>query len=321
MNSIKKSYRHVVLRIIHENRIFLFTLFFGIFICLICPMFATQNNFVNLAMSVAVPGIVACGVLMLIVTGHFDLSVGAIVALAGVVSAKLDISGFSLPIVFFIVLVLGASIGGANAIVVTCFKVNSLVATLAMMFILRGIILLYTNEQTIWGMSKFFLWLGQGSIRPLPVLFVYFLLIAVLSYVILQKTVFGRHLYIIGADHRSAFLSGVRVKFSVALTYIYIGIISAFAGIVYAARYSAASPTAARGMELTVIAAIIIGGANIFGGTGTVVRTFLGVILIEMIFNGLNLLNVDPNYALIIQGLIIVFAVAYDVTSKTLRHE
>lgn len=312
----RKSYWYAVSRITNENRIFLFILLLGIFVWQTCPIFATQLNSIHVSRDVAEPGMVACACLMLMVTGYFDLSVGANVALAGAVAAKLSVSGFPMLTVFFIVLLLGAAVGVANAIIVLCFKINSIVATLSMMSILRGIILLYTNKRIIVGMPKSFLWLGQGSVGPLEFLFLSLLLVAVLSYVILQKSVFGRHLYIIGAKRQSAFLSGIRTNFSVALVYIYVGLICAFVGIIYAARHGAAMPTALVGMELTVIAAIIVGGARLLGGQGTVVKTLAGVVLMELIFNAINLNNIQPGYSQVIQGLIIVFAVTYTVIAK-----
>jgi len=317
--TITRSYWDVMWKTVNENRIFLFSVFFGIFIWSLAPVFLSQLNLRNVAKDVAVPGMVACGVLMLMVSRHFDLSVGSAVALSGAISAQLSVNGFPLPVILPIILLFGASIGLANAVVVRGFKVNSLVATLSMMFILDGIILLYTKEHTIFGMSKSYLWLGQGSIGPLPVSLFFLVFVAVLSYLVLHRSLLGRHLYIIGANPQSAFLSGIKTNFSVAVIYVYVGVISGFAGVVYAAQYSAASPLAGRGMELRVIAAIVAGGANLYGGTGRVARTMAGVVLMEMIFNGLTLLNVDPNYSLIVQGLIIATAVAYDVLSKKIR--
>lgn len=298
---------------LNENRIFLFVIFVFIFMSIFNKAFLTSYNLGNLAKDVVATGILACGVLMLMVSGNFDLSVGAVLALAGAISAKLSVAGYSLQIIVLIIILFGVIIGLVNGFIVCYLKVNSLICTLSMMFILRSILLLYIKEVIISGMSDEYIWLGQGFVGPVPVEFIMLILVAVFSYFFLQKSVLGRHLYIIGSSEKSAFLSGININFSVMVIFIIVGVLSALAGIIYTAHYNAAVYTAANGMEIAVVASIVVGGANLFGGKGTVLRTIAGVFLLEMIFNALALSNADPNYVPIIRGFVIIIAVAFDV--------
>jgi len=307
---------HLALRIINENRIFLIIVLFGIIMRFITPTFTTKQNILYILQDIAVPGIIACGCLMLMIGGYFDLSVGANVALTGAIVAKMSIHGVSIPVVLLAVLLFGATVGVVNAIVVIYFKVNSIVATLSMMSILRGILLLYTKETIITGIPDSFLWFGLGSIGFLPVLDIFFILVACLCYAVLQRSVFGRHIYALGSNRKSAFLTGIKVDSTLAKVYIYEGLLTSFAGFLFVTKYSAALPTAAMGLEITIIAAIIVGGARLFGGKGTILNTVGGVVLMEMIFNAINLMNVNLNWRFIIQGLIIIFAVTYTVIFK-----
>jgi len=315
----QEKIKEKVIRNLNENRIFLFLLFIFIFMSIFSKAFSTLYNLTNLIKDISVPGILACSVLMLIVSGHFDLSVGAVLALAGAISAQLSVNGYSLPIVFLITILFGAIIGLINGVIVRYLKVNSLIATLSMMFILRGILLVFTGGFHIYGMSDSYLWFGNSSVGPIPIQFIILIVIAIFIYLLLQRSILGRHLYVIGSNKKSAFLSGINVNFNVTIIFIIVGVLSAFSGIVYSAYYTAASSIAATGMEITVIASIIVGGANLFGGKGTVIRTIAGVLLLEVIFNALGLLNADPNYTQIIQGFIIIIAVAIDILANKKR--
>ncbi len=316
---VQEKIREKVIRNINENRIFLLILFIFLVMGIFRRVFFSPYNLGNLIKDISVPGILACGVLMLIVSGHFDLSVGAVLALAGAISAQLSVNGYSLPLIFLITILFGAMIGLINGIMVTYLRVNSLIATLSMMFILRGILLLFTGGQHVSGMSDSYIWFGNSFVGPIPIQFIILIVIAIFIYLLLQKSIFGRHLYVIGSSKKSAFLSGIKVNFNVTIIFILVGALSAFSGIIYAAHYSAASSIAALGMEITVIAAIIVGGANLFGGKGTVIRTIAGVFLMEVIFNALGLFDANPNYTQIIQGFIIIFAVAIDILASRNR--
>jgi ribose/xylose/arabinose/galactoside ABC-type transport system permease subunit len=309
----QEKIKESVIRNINENRIFLFVLLIFIFMSAYSKAFITPYNLKNLIKDISVPGILACSVLMLIVSGHFDLSVGAVLALAGAISAQLSVNGFSLSVVFLITILFGALVGLINGVMVCYLKVNSLIATLSMMFILRGILLVFTGGFHIYGMSDSYLWFGHSSVGPLPIQFFILIVIAIFIHLFLHKSVMGRHLYVIGSSKKSAFLSGINVNSNVTIIFIIVGVLSAFAGIIYSAYYTAASSIAAMGMEITVIASIIVGGANLLGGKGTVIRTIAGVLLLEIIFNALGLLNANPNYTQIFQGFIIIIAVAIDV--------
>lgn len=308
-----------IFNIINDNRVFLINLVLILILGLTFPSFVTIRNISFLLLEVSGLGILSCAVLIIIVSGNFDLSVGSILALSGILSAKLDLIGIPLTIVFITCLIVGASIGFINGIIVRIGKVNSLIATLSTSFAVYGLVLLFSGEKTIYGLSEKFLLLGKSAFGIIPYLFFFLIFIAILSYIILQKTAFGKHIYIIGANEKAAFLHGININLHVILVYIYIGILSAFSGILFTARYTAASPMAAKGIELTVIAAIIIGGASLFGGTGTIIRTMGGILIVGIISNGIGLSNLDSNVALIFEGLIIILAVSYGFINKKIR--
>ena len=160
--------------------------------------------------------------------------------------------------------------------------------------------------------SDSYLWLGQGFVGPVSIEFIWLLVVAVFSYLLLQKSVFGRHLYIMGSSEKSAFLAGINTSSTCLITYIIVGVLSALAGIVYTAHYSVANNYAGRNMEIAIIAAVVVGGANLSGGKGTVLNTVAGVLVLELIFNALALNNVNPYWVPVIQGFIIMAAVAID---------
>ena len=299
-----------------DNRIFLLIIFVFVFMSLTSSAFLTSYNIRNVARDISIPGILSCGVLMLMVSGNFDLSVGATLGLAGAISAKLSVYGYPLLTIFLIIILFGFVIGLINGLMVGYLKINSLITTLSMMFILRSILILMLGSRAVFGMSDNYIRLAEGSLGLVPIEFIYLLVVAVLSYFFLQKSVFGRHIYIIGSSEKSAFLAGTNINLHLLVIYIIVGILSALAGIIYTAHYNVAVGVAGDGLEITVMTAVVVGGANLFGGRGTILRTIAGVLILEMIFNALALHNVDPSWVSVVQGLIIMVAVAVDVISN-----
>lgn len=287
--------------------------FAALFIVLsvLSPAFATPRNLFNILAQTAPVGIIACGAALVIISGGFDLSVGAIFAAGGVVSA---LAAASLDPVLAILAgtLVGSLLGLVNGLIISGFGINSFIATLATGFIFRGIATIVTGGFLISAANSQFRWFGNGRVFTVPLPVYLFAFVALITGLLLAKSRFGRYLYASGGNAEAARLSGIRVELVRLAAFGISGTAAGFAGVISAARVSTGQADAGTGVELTVIAAVVVGGISIMGGEGAIWRAVLGVLLIAMIGNGFNLLNIDPFYQSIAQGVIIVIAVAVD---------
>jgi ribose transport system permease protein len=276
------------------------------------PEFLTGNNLANLARQVAIFGILAIGQLMVILTGGIDLSVGSILGLAGAVTAQLLVAG--VPIIPSILLgaVVGGVLGLANGLLVTKFKLPPFIATLGMLGIARGIVLVITDANTIQGLPEGFQDIANGSLLGIPNLLILFVAITALASFVLQRTVFGRYVYAVGSNPEAARLAGVPVQLVTVTVYAIAGLLAAVGGVLLTSRLGAGVPTAGTGFELQAIAACVIGGASLSGARGSAIGAACGALLIGVLNNGGNLLAVNSFYLQIAIGLLILIAVAFD---------
>lgn len=273
--------------------------------------FLTSQNLLNLLAQNAPIGIMACGGTLVIIAGGFDLSVGAIYGLAGVIAAKLAASGD--PVIALIVGVLaGLLLGLINGSLVSLFSINSFIATLATGYVFRGIAAIVTGGFLIGVNKEAFGQLGKAELFDVKISIFIFAALAILTGLFLTRTRYGRYVFAAGGNAEAARLSGVRVELVRTLTFTFSGACAGLAGIIAASRVSSGQADAGAGLELAVIAAIVIGGTSILGGEGAIWRSILGVMLIAMIGNGFNLLSIDPFYEPIVQGAIILIAVIAD---------
>jgi len=273
--------------------------------------FLSSQNLLNLLAQNAPIGIMACGGTLVIIAGGFDLSVGAIYGLAGVIAAKLASSGD--PILALVVGVLaGLLLGLVNGSLVSLFSINSFIATLATGYVFRGIATIVTSGFLVGVTDPSFGELGKAELFDVKVSVFIFAAVAFLTGLFLTRTRYGRYVFAAGGNAEAARLSGVRVELVRTLTFTFSGACAGLAGIIAASRVSSGQADAGVGLELAVIAAIVIGGTSILGGEGAIWRSILGVMLIAMIGNGFNLLNIDPFYEPIVQGAIILIAVVAD---------
>ncbi|KRC65801.1 sugar ABC transporter permease [Aeromicrobium sp. Root236] len=292
---------------------------YGIVIVLIAVMayfsvatstFLSADNLINVIRQSSIVGFVALGMTFVMITAGIDLSVGSVVGLASITAASLADGGstaFILPIV--IGLAAGALVGLVNANLIIRAGILPFLATLATMAVVRSACLIYTNGQPLFDLNTTFAWLGTGMLGPIPVPVALFGLAALLMEVVLSKTQFGKHVYAVGGDVESAQMVGIRVKRVVIVVYLIAGVMAAIGGVVLAARVNGADPLVGTGYELQAIAAVVIGGTSLFGGKGSIRGTVLGVLLLGIMLNGLNLLNVSGYYQQGVQGLILIFAV------------
>ncbi|GAF25360.1 ribose/xylose/arabinose/galactoside ABC-type transport systems, permease components [Moorella thermoacetica Y72] len=275
---------------------------------ILSPHFLTVGNFLNLLQQSAVIGIVSIGMTFVIITGGIDLSVGSILALAGMIVGILLKNGMVISLAVLITLVAGALLGGISGFITTKARVPAFLATLAMMVAARGMALLATDGQPVFGLPPAFNVFGAGFFLGIPVSGIIWILLTLVAAFILKYSAFGRRLYAVGGNPEAAYLSGVKVNKIIAVTYIISGLLSAFAGIVLASWLTVSQPTAGSGAELNAIAAVVLGGASLSGGTGGVMGTFIGVLLMSIITNIFNLIGLSSYYQSIFMGVIIVLA-------------
>ncbi|MEB7394460.1 ABC transporter permease [Mammaliicoccus sciuri] len=276
--------------------------------------FLDLSNLLNLLRQVSINGLIAFGMTFVILTGGIDLSVGSILALSSAFTAILITSGLD-PIVALIVGVLGGCLLGVfNGVLVTFGSMAPFIATLATMTIFRGLTLVVTdgNPITNLGDSYMFQLFGKGYFFGIPVPAVTMIIVFIILAIILQKTTFGRHTYAIGGNEVASKISGIKVNRVKILIYGISGLMSALAGAILTSRLNSAQPTAGTSYELDAIAAVVLGGTSLTGGKGRIVGTFIGVLIIGVLNNGLNLLGVSSFYQQVVKGIVILIAVLID---------
>lgn len=276
------------------------------------PYFFTVNNLLNVAKALVIVGIAAAGETIVIIAGGFDLSIGSTMAAAGMLAAYLLDSGMGVTIAFTCAILLGIGIGASNGVLISYFKINPLITTLATMAIIRGLAFVISDGREIIITNQTWLSLGTGKFVGIPIIVLILLVVYIIFALILPRTTFGRYVYAIGSNARAARLAGISTARWRLIIYIACGATAALAGLMLAARTGNARPAAAMGFELDVITAVILGGASLKGGRGTIIGTAVGLILLFMINNGLTLAQVPSFWQQVVKGVILLAAVLYD---------
>ena len=274
--------------------------------------FLTGNNLANLARQVSIFGILAIGQLFVILTGGIDLSVGSILALSGAITAQLLVGGFPIPLAMLIGIAVGAVLGIINGQLVTRFKLPPFIATLGMLGIARGVVLVITDANTIQGLPDSFQKIANGTVVGIPNLLIIFLVITAVAWFVLSRTVFGRYVYSVGSNPEAARLAGVPVALVTASVYAISGLLAGVGGVLLTSRLGAGIPTAGTGFELQAIAACVIGGASLSGARGSAIGAACGAVIIGVLNNGGNLLAINSFYLQIAIGVLILVAVGFD---------
>ncbi|NOT62596.1 MAG: ribose ABC transporter permease [Acidobacteria bacterium] len=283
------------------------------------PHFLTVSNLLNVAQQTTLVAIVAVGMTFVIITAGIDLSVGSLLAFAGVVMASLLQRGLPLAPALLIGLLTGAAGGVLNGLLITFGRLPPFITTLGMMSMARGAALVFTDGRPVSGFSDTFRWLAVGELWHIPAPVIIMLLVYVLAHFTLTRTKLGRYAYAIGGNEEAATLSGVNVRLYKTLVYGLSGALSALAAIILTARLNSAQPIAGMMYELDAIAATVIGGTSLTGGSGTVVGTLIGALIIGVLRNGLNLLDISSFVQQIVIGAVIVVAVLLDMALKANR--
>ena len=305
------------------------TLFFGTTV----PGFASLDNAINIGQQMVVLGIAASGATLVIISGGLDLSVGAVAALSGVISAVVardSLFGGSMIAAWTAGVLVGAALGGLNSLVVVVLKINPLIATLGTQTIIRGTAFIITGGVSLFGVPEAFQALGRGQlIQGLSYSFIILILVVVTTALLLSQTRFGRYVYAIGGNPEAARESGVSVSRVQTTVYIIAGATAGLAGVLLASRLGSGQAASSAGLELTVITAVVLGGAPIFGGDGRIAGTFLGVFVLALLNNGLVLMNVSEFWQLIVRGVTLLVAIAmaqagagkwFENLSRSIRH-
>ena len=278
----------------------------------LAPQFLSVRNFLNMLVHSSVLGITAVGMTFVIMTGGIDISVGSVAALIGIVVAKLLHAEIPTGIAVLIVIILGALIGAFNGFVITKLKISPFIVTLAMLAIARGAAFAITLAMPVHFFPKSFQFLGIGYIGPIPFAVLLMVVVFMVGYYLLNMTTFGRKLYVIGGNQEGARLSGIKVDNTILFSYILCSLMAAISGVTLTARLNTAWATAAQGLEFQAITSVVIGGGSLFGARGSMLGTFLGVMVIGLLNNGLSILNVSAFEIQLVNGIIIFLVVLLD---------
>lgn len=278
--------------------------------------FLRPQNLINVAVQLTVPTILACGAMLLVISGLLDLSCGAVMALSGVLSVSFYKANGSLLLAVVLAIVIAVVCNLVNALFVASFRMPSFIVTLAMTMVARGLAQIYTSGQNILQIGDYSQ-LGQGKLGGVvPIPLVFLVIIGVASWYILNQTRFGRSLYAIGGNEEAAVASGINVIRAKYTAFIINGILVGLAAAIYTARVNAGLPNGAEGYEMEGLTATIVGGTSFSGGVGSVSGTIIGSFIIGFLNNIMNLTGVDSYVQQVVKGAIIVAAVLYDIRFK-----
>jgi ribose transport system permease protein len=301
-----------------EYGIIISTLTLFVVLSIASDVFLTQANLFNILDQQAALGVVACGVTVAVLAGGFDLSVGAVYAMAAILAAKVGLST-SPALGLTTAVLVGLGFGMMNGSVVTLGKLQPFIATLATSMVIRGIALVVTGGFVISVADPSFGTIGNTAIAGVAATIWILLGFVAFTWFVLSRTTFGRQVYAVGGNPEAARLSGIRVDWIRFLTFSFSGLCAGVAGMIDVSRVSSAQAGIGSGMELTALAAVAIGGSSIAGGEGAVWRSVMGVFLLALINNGFNLLGIDPTYQNVMLGSLIIAAIALDSWSKRRR--
>ncbi|MEE8738927.1 MAG: ribose ABC transporter permease [Bifidobacterium sp.] len=286
-----------------------------VIITIINSSFFTASNLLNLLLQVTANGFIAFGMTFVILTGGIDLSVGAILALSSAFAAGMIGSGMPMPLAIIASLLIGGLLGAINGLFISFGKMAPFIVTLATQMVYRGLTLVFTNGNPLTkNMDGFFLaYIGQGYLLGIPFPVILMVIAFAVLYVLLHRTAFGKSVYALGGNEQAAYIAGVksnRVKIAI---YTISGLMSALAGLVITSRLSSATPQAGNGYELYAIAAVVLGGTSLMGGKGRMSGTIIGVLIIGVLNNGLNIIGVSAFWQQVVEGVVILVAVLIDV--------
>ncbi|MBU5307811.1 ribose ABC transporter permease [Clostridioides mangenotii] len=272
--------------------------------------FLTMDNLVNVMRQISINAILAVGMTFVIITAGIDLSVGAVIALTGTLWAA-TVVNYNMPIWvgILLALIIGGLLGVVKGLIISTQNLPPFIVTLAMLTIISGLSFVFTGGRPISVNTDAFKMIGRGYIGPIPIPVIIMIIVVIAGHYLLKKTAFGRHVLAVGGNPEAARLCGVKVTSVIVKVYALAGVLTALAGIILSSRLASGSPTVGDGAELDAIAAVVLGGTNMMGGSGSILGTCIGVGIIGILGNGLNLLGVSSYNQMIIKGLVMLFAI------------
>jgi ribose transport system permease protein len=299
-----------------ETYVLSFTVTLWVVLSFAAPNFLTEGNLSNMMRQVSIAAIVAIGVLCTIVIAGIDLSVGSVVAFCGVLFAQLLLLGYGTPLAIGLTLLAGLAIGFGNAVAVAVLGIPAFIITLAGLQVYRGLALLLSGGMTVGRLPPGVKEFARGDVLGIPNLFLTMLAVALAVHYLLRFTRTGRYLYALGSNAEAARRQGIDTLRITITAYAISSGLAALAGILLVSRLSVASPSMANAYELQAIAAAVVGGASLFGGRGTVLGAVVGAVLFTTMSNGAVLLNIDPFWEMVVEGLLIALVVYLDNLQK-----
>ncbi|MGQ9615537.1 MAG: ABC transporter permease [Spirochaetota bacterium] len=283
------------------------------------PTFLTYGNLTAVMTRMSELAVLAIAETIVLISGGFDLTVGAVMALTGALCSKLYVAGLHFPLVIFLSIASGVAVGALNAFLVVSLRLQPFIVTLATMSIVRSLVYGLLKGIVFTDFPERYLNLGYIYILKIPLLFIIVIAMAIIMIVMLRKTIIGRYIFAVGANERAAYISGIyvnRVKF---LVYTLSGFICALGGLLFTIRIRAAIPDAGINAPLEVITAVLIGGTAITGGKGSILGSLLGVFAMFLLLNGFNLLGLNPFWNVIILGVILIYVIGQESILHPLR--
>lgn len=325
-----------LLEIVMSLRTYIALIAVFVFFSFAAPNFLTAASLVIMLKHIAITAILAIGMTFVILTGGIDLSVGSIAGLAGMVAGGLIVNGLVLTplgiviymdiwMIVLVTLAVGGFIGFINGVLIAKFSVAPFIATLGMLYIARGVALLSSDGATFSNLvgnpdygNTGFPWLGSGEIFGIPVPIVLLLIITAIAMLVAARTPFGRYVYALGGSERASLLAGIQVDRIKIAVYVISGVCAALVGLIIASQLVSAHPATGETLELSAIAAVVLGGASLAGGRGTIAGTLVGACVIGVLADGMVMMGVSEFWQMVIMGTVIVLAVLMDGLQKRL---
>ena len=285
-------------------------------VSLLSDRFYQPGNIANVLRQISIIAIVGSAVTLVMVSGGLDLSIGGILALSGVVAALLAADGWPIWLSFLMGIVAGSAVGLLNGILVVWLRINAVIATLGTLFISRGVANLITDGVPVHQVPPGYNALGVGFLGPIPYPVVIMAIVVVIFTIIGRYSMLGRHAIAIGSNQEAARLSGIAVDRKRITLYVLVGVTAGLGGIILSSRLNSGQPTVGTGFEFEVIVAAVLGGTSLAGGVGSVPKTLVGALIIGMLANAMNLLGVGIFWQPVVQGTVLIVAVAVDMALR-----
>ena len=313
-----KKFFQVLKRLVayREFALIILLVVFGAIMSFLSPVFLSLRNMDAIFLGLSTEATIAIGMVILLISGGLDLSVGSTLAFTGVVPGLSLSAGIPTPLAIPIGLVAALGVGLANGFLVAKMKINPFITTLGMMISIRGLLLVIAKGRAVLNLPESFTVIGQGKLMSLQYPIFVMIGLVIIGDILMRNSRFFRQCYYIGGNEKAARLSGVNVDFVKIFVYCVVAVLAGIAGLLITARFGSASVTVGGGLELRVITATIIGGASLSGGEGSVLGAFLGALFMGVLANSLNLLGVDIYWQNLVTGLILIAAVVFDVISE-----